>query len=198
MAEFISINWLEILGTAAGLVYVYLEIRAKIWLWPVGLFTAAVYVAVYFQHKFYADMGLQVYYAAASIYGWILWAKPGKARANGLLISKAPGWLLIAYSVSVVLLTVCLGWVLDNYTDTPVAYPDAFTSALGIIGTLMLAKKYLEQWHLWILANASCIAIYLSKELYFTSFLFAVYLAMSVAGYIQWGKMYKKQQITVS
>jgi len=60
--EWIIKHWVEIFGVIAGLVYIFLSIKENIWLWPVGVITSAVYIYVFFISKFYADMGLQVYY----------------------------------------------------------------------------------------------------------------------------------------
>ncbi|MBE0676333.1 MAG: nicotinamide mononucleotide transporter, partial [Bacteroidales bacterium] len=48
MTEWLTAHWLEIFGALAGIVYVMLEIRQSIWLWPVGIVTSAVYVLVFF------------------------------------------------------------------------------------------------------------------------------------------------------
>src|SRR5690554_2849532 len=64
---------IEIIGAVVGLLYLYLEYKANRWLWPVGVLMPIVYIWIFFQSKFYADMGVNVYYFFASIYGWIRW-----------------------------------------------------------------------------------------------------------------------------
>jgi nicotinamide mononucleotide transporter PnuC len=66
-------HWIEIFGAITGILYVFLEIRKSIWLWPVGIITSAIYVSVFFTSKFYADMGLQIYYVVISFYGFYVW-----------------------------------------------------------------------------------------------------------------------------
>ncbi len=70
-----SNNYIELLGAVAGIVYVFLEIRQSIWLWPIGIITSAVYIWVFFTSKFYADMSLQMYYLGISILGWYWWSR---------------------------------------------------------------------------------------------------------------------------
>jgi len=77
----LSNNWIEIFGAITGIIYVFLEIRQNIWLWPVGIVTSAVYILVFFTSKFYADMGLQVYYLVISVLGWYWWVKGAGGRA---------------------------------------------------------------------------------------------------------------------
>src|ERR1035437_7023639 len=75
ISDWISNNFIEIFGAVAGIVYVFLEIKQTIWLWPVGIITSAVYIWVFFTSKFYADMSLQGYYLVISCLGWYWWAQ---------------------------------------------------------------------------------------------------------------------------
>jgi len=81
--NWLSDNWIEIFGAVTGIVYVFLEIRQNIWLWPVGIVTSAVYILVFFASKFYADMSLQVYYLVISVVGWYWWVRGSGRRAKG-------------------------------------------------------------------------------------------------------------------
>jgi len=81
--DWLSRNWVEIFGAVSGIIYVFLEIRQNIWLWPIGIITSAVYILVFFTNKFYADMSLQVYYLVISVLGWYWWMKGTGRRAQG-------------------------------------------------------------------------------------------------------------------
>ena len=82
-SDYILNNYIEIFGAAAGILYVFLEIRQNIWLWPVGIITSAVYIWVFFTGKLYADMSLQGYYLVISVLGWYWWIKGSGLRAQG-------------------------------------------------------------------------------------------------------------------
>ena len=84
ISDWISNNYIEVFGAVAGIIYVFLEIRQNIWLWPVGIITSAVYIWVFFTSKFYADMSLQGYYLVISCYRMVL-VEQGAAghRATG-------------------------------------------------------------------------------------------------------------------
>jgi len=81
--SWLSDNYIEIFGAVTGILYVFLEIRQNIWLWPVGIATSAVYIIVFFTNKFYADMSLQGYYLVISVLGWYWWIRGGGLRAQG-------------------------------------------------------------------------------------------------------------------
>ena len=83
VSSWLSNNYIEVSGAIAGIIYVFLEIRQTIWLWPVGIITSAVYIWVFFTSKFYADMSLQGYYLIISALGWYWWARGAGHRALG-------------------------------------------------------------------------------------------------------------------
>jgi nicotinamide mononucleotide transporter len=83
LSDWLSSNWIEVFGAITGIIYVFLEIRQNIWLWPVGILTSAVYIIVFFTSKFYADMSLQGYYLVISFLGWYWWMKGGGQGAQG-------------------------------------------------------------------------------------------------------------------
>ena len=81
--DWILNNYIEIFGAVTGIIYVFLEIRQNIWLWPIGIITSAVYIYVFFTGKLYADMSLQGYYLVISVMGWYWWLKGSGRRAQG-------------------------------------------------------------------------------------------------------------------
>jgi len=82
LIDWLSDNYIEIFGAVAGILYVILEIRQNIWLWPVGIATSAVYIWIFFTSKFYADMSLQGYYLVISILGWYWWIRGARHQVK--------------------------------------------------------------------------------------------------------------------
>ncbi len=182
-------NYIEVLGAVTGLIYLYLEIKQNIWLWPLGIVTSAFYIYVFFTSKFYADMGLQVYYLVISIYGWWHWLYGGDpSTKEELLITRTSmkQWINLAL-VTFVLFGVMV-FVLKNYTDSPVPIGDAFVTSLSITGTWMLARKLIEHWWIWVVVNLVSLVLFIWKGLYPTSVLYFFYFTMAVVGYYQWKK----------
>ena len=83
ITDWLTDNYIEVFGAVTGIIYVFLEIRQNLWLWPVGIITSAVYIWIFFTGKLYADMSLQVYYLVISILGWYWWVKGGRRKAEG-------------------------------------------------------------------------------------------------------------------
>lgn len=186
----------EIFGMISGLVYIFLEIKAKLLMWPVGIVTSAFFIIVFFTSKFYADMSLQIYYLVISIYGWIYWYKGNKNSQTKKLpvtkISKKTALILLAITF---ILFLIMSFVLKQYTDSPIPYWDSFTTALSITATWMLAKKIIEQWLIWIIVDLVSMALYIYKHLYPTAFLFLVFTILAFVGYFEWKKQINKNQV---
>lgn len=183
---------IEIIGAVLGLVFLYLEIKENKWLWPVGLFTSAMYIYVFLEAKLYADMSLQIYYVFISIYGWILWSR-GVQKTTDMKISRLKMPLAILLLLATALIYAFIAYVLITYTDASIPYWDAFTTALGIVATWMLAKKILEQWLVWVVVDAVSVGLYIYKDLKPTAILFFVYTVLAVFGYLQWKKQMKQE-----
>ena len=182
-------NYIEVLGVIFSVLYLWFSIRQKILLWPTGMISAFIYMVVFFQSKFYADMGLNAYYFLISIYGWIVWSKGHGSSGHQRPVSRIQwktGMVLLVLTVPAFL---GIGIILEKYTDSPVPYWDALTTALSFAATWMLARKILEHWLLWIMVDAISLVLYLYRGLYPTMILFAIYTILAIVGYIEWKKV---------
>ncbi|MGC1390410.1 MAG: nicotinamide riboside transporter PnuC [Bacteroidales bacterium] len=206
ICDWISNNFIEIFGTVTGIIYVFLEIRQTIWLWPVGIITSAVYIWVFFTSKFYADMSLQAYYLVISILGWYWWAKGTGHRAQSsgqeeegmgsrgdeekkeLQVTRLKLRTGIILAIVFVMLYIVMWFVLTRLTDSPVPVRDSFITSLSIVATWMLARKIFEHWYLWIVVNFVSAVLFLTRGLYPTVILYVVYGLMSFAGLAAWKK----------
>jgi len=188
--DWLSAHYIEVFGALTGILYVILEIRQSIWLWPLGLISSSVYIWVFFTSKFYADMSLQAYYVLISIYGWYWWLKGGEKKYNreALPVTGISKKLAIILAAVFILLFALIWFILVSYTDSPLPLGDAFTTALSVVATWMLARKIIEHWILWVVADLISMALYIYKGLYPTVVLFAVYTLMAVIGYYEWRK----------
>jgi nicotinamide mononucleotide transporter len=187
------VHWLaghavEVSGAVLGLVYIFLSIRQNILTWPVGLLTSALYIVVFFESKLYADMALQVYYVGVSIYGWYYWLKGNPEKENDLPVSSIPRRFLVPLLSVSVMMFLIIALILKNYTDSPVPFWDAFITAFSLTATWMLARKYIENWLVWIVVDLISTGLYVAKGLWPTVILFAVYTVMATIGYVQWKK----------
>lgn len=186
---------IELFGASTGLAYLYGEIRQRPWIWPVGIATSALYVVVFYQSKFYADMATQLYYLCVSFYGMYLWRRGGDGKDGQPLApthARPRQAAALAGATAAIFAILALG--LARLTDSPQPLGDALTTALGVTATWMLARKIVEHWHVWVVANAISMALYLWRGLYPTAGLYFFYATMSIVGYRQWRAAMRNRQ----
>lgn len=189
------IRFIDIVSTVLGLLYLWLEYRANIWLWAVSVIMPAVHAYLYYQKGLYADFGMEFYYIAAAIYGYACWrwGKKEKDAKEVPITHYKPNHILPSIIVGFVLWGA-LYWFLTSFTDSRVPVLDSFTTALSAVALWALAKKYVEQWLLWLVVNAVCFGLYLYKQIPFTAGLYGFYTVIAVLGYLKWKKMAASEQ----
>jgi nicotinamide mononucleotide transporter len=186
VTTYFQTNWIEIVGAILSLIYLYLSIKQKVSLWFFGIISSLFYIVIFFQTKFYADMSLQFYYVVISIYGWIKWKSVSQSTGEELPTTQMSKRLILNLCVATLLIYIVYFVILSKFTDSTIPKADSLVGALSIVGTWMLARKLIENWFVWIIADSLCVGLYIYKGLYPTVILFVIYTIMSVVGYMQW------------
>jgi nicotinamide mononucleotide transporter len=178
---------MELLGFATGGVCVWLAARENIWNWPIGLANNIFYLVVFWRAGLYADSGLQVFYFAIGVYGWWMWARGGLGHRE-LPATNIPAARSMLMLVVTVLSAALLYIGLRRYTNSTVPLGDAITTAMSLVAQYLLGRKWLENWLVWIAADVVYVGLYGYKHLYLTALLYAIFIAMCIAGYRTWKK----------
>lgn len=187
---------LEILGFCVGIVYLWYEYHASWRMWIASVIMPAISMWIYFDKGLYADFAINIYYLVIAVYGFIIW-RWGKAdhkkSDEGRPVTHIPGRYYPALIIAVALLWLAMGWILDHGTDSTVPWYDSFTTAMSIAGMWLLARKYVEQWIVWIIVDAVCVWLYAYKGIFFYSALYAIYTVIACFGYRKWLRMIETQ-----
>ena len=190
-------DWIPIIdfaGIVLGLLYLWLQYRANIWLWAVGVIMPIVHGYLYYARGLYADFGLEFYYVLAAIYGYIMWRlRGGKQPAaghndpNGIVHIRPKE--MVAATAALAALWAGIWWVLVSFTDSTVPVADAFTTALSMVAMWALAHKFAEHWLMWLVVDAVSTVLYVKKQIPFTATLYGLYTVAAVAGYVRWCRL---------
>ncbi len=191
MLNWLSNNWIEIFGVISGFIYLILEIKEKTLMWLVGIISSFLFFFVFLDAKLYANLSLQIYYIIIGIYGWYYWEKGNKAKKQ-VETSSINTKQFLYLSMFSVIVFILYSYILTHYTDSQIPYFDSLTTTLSITASIMLARKILEQWILWIFVDTFSMILYAYQGLYLTIFLFAIFTILAVIGYLQWKKNMKK------
>ena len=187
-------SWLEWLGTATGFACVYLAGRQNIWNWPIAIISVLAYGFLFFDYRLYGDAFLQIYFLATSIYGWYYWSSTGKSDQKP--VKSLSHTEILRTLAATILLTVFLGYFLDLFTDSDVPYADGFCTAGSFVAQLLMSRKVLQNWILWIIVDICYVPLYLYKDLALTAILYTLFLALAVLGYVEWRKSYRQNILT--
>jgi len=175
----------EIVGVLFGIVAVWLTTRENPWCWPLGLVNVGLFILVFHEARLYADMGLQVIYVLLCLYGWHQWLRGGPGR-GALPVSRAPrGALLLLASVGFAG-ALLLGLTLYRHTDASLPFWDSATASFSLVAQWMQARKWIENWAVWIVVDVVYVGMYVSKRLLPTAGLYAVFVGLAVLGLVQW------------
>lgn len=179
---------LQIVGTLLGLLYLWLEYRANIWLWIVGAIMPMVHGVLYLSSGIYADAMMQLYYVFAGIYGLYVWLRGAKRAEKVVNIQYTPTKWIIPLVVVYAVLHVVMYYLLSEFTDSRVPFFDSMSTALSIVAMWMLSRKLVEQWLVWLVVDAISVGLYLYKGIPITAMLYTLYCALALAGYMRWRK----------
>ncbi len=191
-ADFTWIKAIDMVGLVLGLVYLWLEFKASIWLWLASVVMPIVHGYLYWERGLYADFGMEVYYVLAAIYGYATWRwhssrSSGKAeQSSEKPITRFPLRQVLPVTLIWLALWALIYWILITWTDSTVPLCDSFTTSLSMVAMWALAQKYAEQWLLWFVVDAVCTVLYIYKQIPFTAALYAFYTLIALLGYRQW------------
>ena len=190
--EFLSSQWLDILTTILGLIYIWLEYRAHIALWVIGVIMPALDIVLYWQHGLYGDAGMACYYTFAALYGFYVWKfVKTRKKKEPLPIIFMPRRQYLPTIVFFFVAWAAVYYVLITWTDSTVPLLDSFTNALSFVGLWALARKYVEQWVFWIVVDGVCTFLYIKKGIPFKAMLYGLYVVIAIAGYLKWRSVAK-------
>ena len=196
MITFLAEHGLDIFTTVLGLIYIWLEYRAHVALWVIGIIMPALDIILYWQHGLYGDAGMACYYTLAALYGLYVWKfRKSKNLKQELPISHMPKRLYLPATVGFFVAWGVVYYILITWTNSTVPVLDSFTNALSFVGLWALARKYLEQWLFWIVVDVVCCVLYIQKGIPFKAGLYGLYVLIAIAGYYKWKKMMSKDAI---
>ncbi len=196
--------YFEAIAVLFGLLSVYFSIKKNIWVYPTGIISTVLFIYIMFVFGLLGDMLINVYYTIMSIYGWILWSKHSEDHIH-VDVKKATtkdwkvGSVLFAGSLLFVgtvyyykpfinnqfsMENVELGFYHLDWAN----YTDIVTTSLFLVGMYFMAKRNIENWIFWIVADLICVPMMFEKGLALTGLQYFVFTAMAIIGYIEWKK----------
>ena len=187
---------LEIIAVVFGLLSVWYSKNNNILVFPTGMISTAIFIYLLYKWVLLGDMMINAYYFLMSIYGWFIWTRkenntitPISRVTNN---EKKIGIIIFLSS----LVFVYLIYVYFDKWGTITSYVDNITTAIFFVGMWLMAKRKIENWIFWIIADIISIPLYFYKGLTFTSLQYLIFTFIAIAGYYSWKKILNKSHQT--
>ena len=186
--------FLELTAVVFGIISVLFARKNNILVYPTGLVSTLIYVYNLLEWKLFGDFIINIYYSVMSILGWYLWTrKKNGATEFPISVMNRKDYLISSIIFTGTLLFVALVYYFfDKFTHWT-AYVDTLTTALFFVGMWLMAKRKIENWLLWIVADIISVPLYFYKGLTFSSIQFLLFTIIAILGYIEWRKFLQKQ-----
>ncbi len=191
--QWLPMSVTEVLGFISGAACVWLTVKENVWNWPIGIANSVFFIVLFLNARLFADMVLQVVYVVLGFLGWYWWLRGGERRTE-LPIARASMRMLAALAVLVGVSTWGLTLYLRSIHDAA-PFLDALTTSLSLAAQFLLTRKHIENWLVWITADAIYIGLYAYKGLYLTSILYIIFLTMCVVGLRAWLATYRAGRV---
>lgn len=195
---FLQTSYLEWAANILTALCIYLAGRNKVLTWPVGIIATCLFGVLFYKAGLFADSLLQVFFIATGIIGWMGWK-------NNKIVEEIPTHIdvkkFVLYSVIAIIVAIAYGYFLlyrvaDTF-DAYVPFVDSLILTLSILGQLLLMRKKIETWMVWIVVNIISVPLYFSRDLYLTSFMYSLFLINAVVSYFYWKKLMGEKNVAV-
>lgn len=182
-------TWLEIVAAVLALAMVVLNMRVNPLAWPLAIVSSLLYFLVFWKNRVYGEASLQLFFVAVAAWGWWQWLRGTDDAGRPLVVRMLGARGRLVAMVALALAWIALALFLDRYTDTDVPWWDALPTAASVIAQWLLGRKYVENWPTWLAVNVVSTTLFAYKGLWLTTVLYAVFVAMSVAGWLAWQRL---------
>jgi len=185
----VPMTWIEIVAFVVSLWMVGCEMRVHALAWPLAMASSLMYALLFADSRLYGEASLQLFFVAMSVWGWWQWLR-GRGDDGGALVvhRAAPRSTWVALLLTL-LAWPLVAWLLHRFTDSDVYWLDALPTVGSVLGTWLLARKFVENWWIWIAVNAFSVALFAYKHLWLTVILYALFTGLSVAGLRSWRRL---------
>ncbi len=180
---------LEWVGAITTIACVYLAARQNIWNWLAGIIAVTAYMVIFFESGLFGDAYLQIYFLGTGIYGWYFWLQKKERKEKPVTSLSVKEYLLVI--LATLILSGLLGLYLHKFTTSTVPYIDGFCTAVSFMAQLLMTRKVLQNWALWVFVDICYVPLYIYKNLYVTAILYIILLVLAAMGYRDWYREYK-------
>ncbi|HEV2567219.1 nicotinamide riboside transporter PnuC [Sphingomonas sp.] len=177
----------EVLAASLGVINIVLIVRRSVWNYPFGIAMVSISAWLFVQPdvRLYSDALLQLFFFVVQLYGWWSWSK-AQATQGEIAVERLPRSAWAACLAAITVTTLGWGALMYRFTDASLPWWDAFIAMASVAAQLLMARRYLENWLLWIVVDVVAIGVYAAKGLTLLALLYLLFLILSAVGFVSW------------
>lgn len=182
-----AVTWLEVIAFVLALANIACNVYEVHWGWPLSIVASLLYAWLFFESKLYGETGVNLFFALSSVWGWWQWVRGSRANTGApLQIARLERRAVVLSLVGFGALWLIFGLLLRHVTDSDVPWADGFVTAGSVIGTVLLGRKFIENWPIWVVVNTASVALFAYKGLTLAVVLYVLFLVLAVWGWVGW------------
>jgi len=185
---------LEIFAVLISLIGVGLTVIRNMWCWLFNFFAFVLYAYLFYEFKLYGETILQFFFMAVNFYGFYYWLK-GKQQDHDIRIEPIAPKVAIFQMIIAAVGGLLFGLILKNFTDAAVPMLDSQLAAFSLLATYWTSRKHIATWILWVFVDIIYVGMFIYKDLFLTSALYAAFVLMAAYGWYQWEKVKESRLI---
>lgn len=180
---------LEIIACALSLAMVACNLRVHPLGWPLAIASSLLYALLFASYKLYGEAGLQLFFVAISLWGWWQWIAARQADGQPLVVHRLRPRQAQGLALATLAAWPLLALLLAHTTDSDVPWLDALPTVASVTGQVLLGRKLIENWPVWLGVNLVSVGLFAWKGLWLTVLLYAVFAGLSVLGWRAWRRL---------
>ncbi|HSI59466.1 MAG TPA: nicotinamide riboside transporter PnuC [Ideonella sp.] len=180
------VTWIEIVAFVLSICMVLCNMRVNPLGWPLAIASSLLYALLFASYRLYGEASLQLFFVAIAGWGWWQWLRGSAVDGAPLKVHRLSArgrWLGLALTLAAWPL---LGALLARVSNSDVPYFDALPTVASVTGQLLLGRKLIDNWPVWVAVNLVSIALFAHKALWLTVILYALFALMALAGWRSW------------
>ena len=180
-----AVSWLELLAFVLALANIACNVAEIHWGWPLTIVASLLYAWLFYASKLYGEAGVNVFFAATGVWGWWQWLRGHRgdsvaALRIAQLDLRGLLWCVSGFALAWLLLAL----LLRSVTDSNVPWADGLVTAGSLVGTILLGRKFIENWPVWLAVNAASVALFAYKGLHLTVVLYVIFFLLAIWGWL--------------
>jgi nicotinamide mononucleotide transporter len=182
-------TWLEVAAFAMAIAMVLANLRVNPVAWPLAIGSSLLYALLFADSRLYGEATLQLFFVAVALWGWWQWLRgtgDDGAPLRVHVLSARARWGVAAATLAAWPVVALL---LDHATDSDVPWLDALPTVASVTGQLLLGRKLVENWPVWLAVNLVSVVLFAVKGLWLTVLLYAIFAVLSVVGWRAWRRL---------